>query len=201
MTKISALTVKELREKTGAGLMNCKKALQDNDGDIEKALESLRKKGLATADKKSDRQVNEGIIETYVHTGGRLGVMVELNCETDFVARREEFQELAKNIAMQIAASPDVKYVSTDEISDSFVESEKQIEANKEDLKGKPDEIKAKIVEGRIAKILKTYSLKDQPFIRDSNITIEELVKEKIALLGENIQIARFSRFNLGESN
>jgi elongation factor Ts len=127
--------------------------------------------------------------------------MVELNCETDFVARREEFQELAKNIAMQIAASPDVKYVSTDEISDSFVESEKQIEANKEDLKGKPDEIKAKIVEGRIAKILKTYSLKDQPFIRDSNITIEELVKEKIALLGENIQIARFSRFNLGESN
>jgi elongation factor Ts len=116
MSKISAQTVKELREKTGAGLLNCKKALEDNSGDIEKALESLRKKGLASADKKSDRQVNEGIIETYIHTGGRLGVMVELNCETDFVARRVEFQELAKNIAMQIAASTDVKYVSIEDI-------------------------------------------------------------------------------------
>jgi len=200
MAKISALTVKELREKTGAGLMNCKKALEDSDGNIEKALESLRKKGLATADKKSSRQVNEGIIETYIHTGGRLGVMVELNCETDFVARRVEFQELAKNIAMQIAASTDVKYVSTEEIPESFIENEKEIEANKEDLKGKPDEIRTKIVEGRIAKILKTYSLKDQAYIRDSNITIEELVKEKVALLGENIQIARFIRFNLGET-
>ena len=201
MSKISAQTVKELREKTGAGLLNCKKALEDNGGDIEKASESLRKKGLASADKKSDRQVNEGIIETYIHTGGRLGVMVELNCETDFVARRIEFQELAKNIAMQIAASADVKYVSIEDIPEEFIASEKQIELGKEDLKNKPEEIREKIVEGRINKILKNYSLKDQNYIRDSNLTVENLIKEKIALLGENIQVARFTRFNLGETS
>jgi elongation factor Ts len=201
MSKISALTVKELREKTGAGLLNCKKALEDNGGDIEKASESLRKKGLASADKKSDRQVNEGIIETYIHTGGRLGVMVELNCETDFVARRIEFQELAKNIAMQIAASTDVKYVSIEDIPEEFIAKEKEIELGKEDLKNKPEEIREKIVEGRINKILKNYSLKDQDYIRDSNLTIENLIKEKIALLGENIQVARFTRFMLGETS
>jgi elongation factor Ts len=197
--EISPVQVKELREKTGAGMMNCKKALQENNGDFEKAVESLRQKGLASADKKAGRKANEGLIESYIHTGGKLGVMVEINCETDFVARRPEFQQLAKNIAMQIAASPSVKYISLPDIPIEVVEKEKAIEANKDDLKGKPEKIKDKIVEGRIEKLLKTQSLLDQAFIRDNTKTIDELIKESISQIGENIKIARFVRFQLGE--
>lgn len=197
--EISPKLVKELREKTGAGMMNCKKALQESEGDFEKAVESLRQKGLASADKKAGRQASEGLIEAYIHTGGKLGVLVEVNCETDFVARRPEFQQLAKNIAMQIAACPTVNYVSTNDIPPEVVEREKTIEAGKEDLSTKPEAIKLKIVEGRIEKILRTQSLLDQPFIRDNNQTIDELIKQTISQLGENIKISRFTRFQLGE--
>ena len=197
--EISAKTVKELRDKTAAGMMDCKKALQECDGDFDKAMESLRKKGLAAANKKSDRIATEGIIESYIHMGGKLGVLVEVNCETDFVARRQEFQELARSIAMQIAASPTVKFVSLKEIPQSIITEEKKIELEKDGLGNKPKEIKEKIVEGRIQKRLNEMILLEQSFIRDSSITIEELVKRNIALMGENIQIRRFERFNLGE--
>ena len=197
--EISPKLVKELREKTGAGMMNCKKALQETEGDFEKAVESLRQKGLASADKKAGRKASEGVIESYIHTGGKLGVLVEVNCETDFVARRPEFQQLAKNIAMQIAASPTVNYVSVSEIPADVIEKEKSIEAGKDDLANKPEQIREKIVEGRMEKILKTQSLLDQTFIRDNNQTVDEVVKQTISQLGENIKVARFIRFQLGE--
>ena len=197
--EISAQTVKELREKTSAGMMDCKKALQEANGDIEKAMETLRQKGLASANKKSSRIATEGVIESYIHMGGKLGVIVEVNCETDFVARRPEFQELARNIAMQIAACPSVEYITINAIPEKIVQQEKESEGAKDDLAKKPKEIKEKIVEGRIQKRLKEMTLMDQYFIRDSSITIEELVKQNIAKLGENIQIRRFERFVLGE--
>ena len=197
--EISAQAVKELRDKTSAGMMDCKKALQDANGDMSKAMESLRQKGLASANKKTSRIATEGVVESYIHMGGKLGVMVEVNCETYFVARRPEFQELAKNIAMQIAASPSVEYISLQSIPSEVVNKEKEIESSKEDLAKKPNEIKEKIVEGRIQKRLKELTLLDQSFIRDSSITIDELVKQNIAKLGENIQIRRFERFVLGE--
>ena len=197
--EISAQIVKELRDKTAAGMMDCKKALQDANGDMEKAMETLRQKGLASANKKSNRIATEGVIESYIHMGGKLGVIVEINCETDFVARRPEFQELAKNIAMQVAACPSVEYVSLSHVPLEIVEKEKEIEASKEDLGNKPKEIKEKIIEGRIQKRLKELTLLDQFFIRDSTTTIDELIKQNIAKLGENIQIRRFERFVLGE--
>ena len=197
--EISAQIVKELREKTSAGMMDCKKALQESNGDIDKAIETLRQKGLASANKKSNRIATEGVVESYIHMGGKLGVIVEVNCETDFVARRPEFQELAKNIAMQIAACPSVEYITISSIPEDIVQREKDIEGTKDDLAKKPKEIKEKIVEGRIQKRLKEMSLIDQYYIRDSSMTIEELVKPNVAKLGENIQIRRFERFILGE--
>jgi elongation factor Ts len=199
VAEISAQAVKELRDKTSAGMMDCKKALQDSNGDMAKAMETLRQKGLASASKKTSRIATEGVIESYIHMGGKLGVIVEVNCETDFVARRPEFQELAKNIAMQIAASPSVEYISINNIPVEVVTREKEIESSKEDLVKKPAEIKEKIVEGRIQKRLKELTLLDQFFIRDSSITIDELVKQNISKLGENIQVRRFERFVLGE--
>jgi elongation factor Ts len=197
--EISAQAVKELRDKTSAGMMDCKKALQDANGDMAKAMETLRQKGLASADKKASRIATEGVIESYIHMGGKLGVMVEVNCETDFVARRPEFQELAKNIAMQIAASPSVEYITLQSVPSDIVQKEKEIESSKEDLAKKPADIKEKIVEGRIQKRLKELTLMDQSFIRDSSITIDELIKQNVAKLGENIQVRRFERFVLGE--
>ena len=198
-TEISAKIVKELRDKTSAGMMDCKKALQEADGDFAMAEEALKKKGLATADKKSDRIATEGIVEAYIHMGGKLGVLVEVNCETDFVARRPEFQELARNVAMQIAACPQVEYINIADIPPEVAEEEKKVEMGKDDLGNKPVEIKEKIVEGRIQKKLKEKALLDQVFIRDTSMTIEELVKKNIAEMGENIQIRRFEKFNLGE--
>ena len=197
--EISAKIVKELRDKTSAGMMDCKKALQEADGDFAKAEKALKKKGLATADKKSDRIATEGIVEAYIHMGGKLGVLVEVNCETDFVARRPEFQELARNVAMQIAACPQVEYINIADIPPEVAEEEKKVEMGKDDLGNKPAEIKEKIVEGRIQKKLKEKALLDQVFIRDTSMTIEELVKKNIAEMGENIQIRRFEKFNLGE--
>ena len=197
--EISAKIVKELRDKTSAGMMDCKKALQEAGGDFAKAEEALKKKGLATAAKKSDRIATEGIVEAYIHMGGKLGILVEVNCETDFVARRSEFQELARNIAMQIAACPQVQYINEADIPADIAEREKKVEMEKDDLGNKPADIKEKIVEGRIQKKLKEMVLVDQAFIRDSSMTIGELVKQNISTLGENIQIRRFERFVLGE--
>ena len=197
--EISAKIVKELRDKTSAGMMDCKKALQEADGDFAKAEEALKKKGLATAAKKSSRIATEGIVEAYIHMGGKLGIIVEVNCETDFVARRSEFKELARNIAMQIAACPQVQYINAADIPPEIAEREKKIEMEKDDLGNKPVDIKEKIVEGRIQKKLKEMVLVDQAFIRDSSMTIGELVKQNISTLGENIQIRRFERFVLGE--
>jgi elongation factor Ts len=199
MADISAKQVKELRDKTGAGMMDCKKALKETDGDMEKASEWLRQKGITSAAKKEGRVASEGLVHSYIHTGGRVGVLVEINCETDFVARHEDFKALAQNVAMQIAASPNVEYVKVSDIPSELAERETAIEMGRDDLGNKPDNIKAKIVQGRIDKRLKELSLIDQPFIKDQNITVEELVKQAVSKLGENIQIRRFSRFILGE--
>ena len=199
MSNISAKLVKELRDKTGAGMMDCKKALNETDGDIDKAIEWLRKKGIASAEKKSGRVAAEGSIGSYIHTGSRVGVLLELNCETDFVARGEIFQSLLKDVAMQIAACPNVEYVSIDEIPKEVVNKEKQIEMGRDDLTGKPDQIKEKIVEGRISKRLNELVLLEQPYIKDSSLSVEQLVKETAGKIGENIRIRRFTRYTLGE--
>lgn len=199
MAEISAKQVKELREKTGAGMMDCKKALQENQGDITKATEWLRQKGITSAEKKSGRQTAEGLVESYIHTGGRIGVLVEVNCETDFVARRDEFKDLVRNIAMQIAACPNVEYIQGADIPEAIVAKETEIEMGRDDLGNKPANIKEKIVQGRIEKRIKELSLMDQPYIRDQSINIEELIKQTISQLGENIQVRRFIRFVLGE--
>jgi elongation factor Ts len=199
MAEISAKLVKELRDKTGAGMMDCKKALAESAGDMTKAAEWLRQKGIASAEKKSGRTAAEGAIGSYIHNGSRVGVLVEVNCETDFVARGELFQELVRNVAMQIAACPSVDYVSTDQIPQDVVDREKSIEMGRDDLAGKKEEMKAKIVEGRIGKRLKELALLEQPYIRDTTITVAELVKQAAGKTGENIQVRRFSRFTLGE--
>jgi elongation factor Ts len=200
-TEIDAKIVKKLREETGAGMMNCKQALIENDGDYEKAVQSLKLKGMATADKKASRNTNEGLIYSYIHTGSKLGILLEVNCETDFVARREEFSDLAKNIAMQIASNPDIVFVSMDEISETVKEEVRLFEGAKEDLQNKPEQIKNKIVEGRVEKNLKKQVLLDQEFIRDPNITVGQYIKQVIGILGENIKVARFTRFVLGETS
>ena len=199
MAEISAKLVKELREKTGAGMMDCKKALTETEGDMEKATEWLRQKGITSAEKKSGRQTAEGLVHSYIHTGGRIGVLVEVNCETDFVARRDEFKDLVQNVAMQIAACPNVEYVTKEEIPEAIIAKEKEIEMGRDDLGNKPDNIKEKIVQGRIDKRKKELCLLDQPYVKDQNITVEELLKQTIAQLGENIQVRRFTRFVLGE--
>ena len=199
MAEISAKLVKDLRDKTGAGMMDCKKALAESEGDMTKAAEWLRQKGIATAEKKAGRTAAEGAVGSYIHTGARVGVLVEVNCETDFVARGELFQELVRNVAMQIAACPNVEYVTTDEIPADVAEREKAIELGRDDLAGKPEAMKVKIVEGRIGKRLKELALLEQPFIRDSALSLGEIVKQAAGKTGENIQVRRFTRFTLGE--
>jgi elongation factor Ts len=180
-------------------MMDCKKALAESDGDMTKAAEWLRQKGIATAEKKAGRTAAEGAVGSYIHTGARVGVLVEVNCETDFVARGELFQELVRNVAMQIAACPNVEYVTTDEIPADVAEREKAIEMGRDDLAGKPDAMKVKIVEGRIGKRLKELALLEQPFIRDSALSLGDIVKQAAGKSGENIQVRRFTRFTLGE--
>ena len=199
MAEISAKLVKELRDITGAGMMDCKKALSETKGDKDKAVEWLRQKGIASAEKKSGRTAAEGAIGSYIHTGARVGVLVEVNCETDFVARGEIFQELIRNVAMQIAACPSVDYVKVDDIPADVAEREKQIEMGRDDLAGKKEEMNEKIVAGRIGKRLKEMALMDQAYIKDSGVTVEEMVKQVAGKVGENIQVRRFVRFNLGE--
>ena len=199
MAEISAKLVKELRDMTGAGMMDCKKALSETKGDKDKAVEWLRQKGIASAEKKSGRTAAEGAIGSYIHTGARVGVLVEVNCEPEFVARGEIFQDLIRNVAMQIAACPSVDYVKVDDIPADVAEREKQIEMGRDDLAGKKEEMKEKIVAGRIGKRLKEMALMDQAYIKDSGVTVEEMVKQVAGKVGENIQVRRFVRFNLGE--
>ena len=199
MADIPAKLVKQLRDDTGAGMLDCKKALIESDGDLVKAKEWLRKKGLAKADKVGGRVATEGQVGSYIHTGGRVRVLVQVNCENDFVARNEEFMALVKNIAMQIAACPNVEYVKVDDIPPEIVAKEKEIEMGRDDIANKPDNVKGKIVQGRIDKRLKELCLLDQPYVRDQNITVEDLIKSTISKLGENLQVRRFVRFVLGE--
>ena len=199
MAQITAKLVKDLRTQSGAGMMDCKKALTETDGDMTKAMEWLRQKGIASAGKKQSRVAAEGLVDSYIHTGGRIGVLVEVNCETDFVARGDQFKELVRDIAMQIAACPNVEYIKVEDIPEAVTAKEKEIEMGRDDLAGKPDNIKEKIVEGRIGKRLKELSLLDQPYIKDQSITVAELVTNTVAKLGENIQVRRFDRFVLGE--
>jgi elongation factor Ts len=194
---ITAQMVKALREKTGAGMMDCKKALTACDGNEEKAIAWLREKGLAKAQKKAGRATSEGWIGSYIHSNGKIGVLVELKCETDFVARNEKFLALAKDLAMQIAATNPV-CVRPEELPEDLIAREKEIYLNQAKEEGKPDHIAEKIVEGRLKKYYKEVCLLEQPFIKDDSKTIKDLINEAIAVLGENIQIGRFSRLALG---
>ncbi len=199
MATISAGMVKELREKTGAGMMDCKNALTEVDGDIEKAIEFLRKKGLATAQKRAGRALNEGIIQSYIHMTGKLGVLVEVNCETDFVAKNEDFQEFAKNIAMHIAASNPLG-ITPEDVPNDVIEKEKEIYRAQALEMGKPENVVDKIVEGKLNKFYEESCLLNQPYVRDTNISIADLLNEQIAKIGENISIKRFVRYQIGES-
>ena len=197
---IDAKIVKDLREKTGAGMMDCKKALVETKGDIDKAIDHLRKSGIAKAEKKGDRSAKEGIVFSYIHQGGRLGVLIELNCETDFVARTDGFNELANNIAMQIAATNPIS-ISRDDIDENLLNREKEIFHQQAVSSGKPENVINKIVEGRIEKFYSEICLFDQQYIRDPDRKISDLFNETIATLGENIVIKRFVRYAIGEES
>jgi elongation factor Ts len=190
--------VKELRAKTGAGVLDCKNALKESEGDMEKAIKLLREQGKAKADKKSTRTAREGLIYTYIHPPGKLGVLLEMNCETDFVARNEEFQSLCKDVAMHIAAAAP-RYVTRDEIPAEVLVCEREIYTNQAKNEGKPEKIIDKIVEGRIQKFYEEVCCIEQPFVKDPNITVGDLIKEKIAKTGENIVLRRFAHFVVGE--
>ena len=198
---ITVEQIKALREKTGAGMSNCKNALVENDGNFEKAIEFLRQKGLATAEKKATRTTKQGMIASYIHTGAKIGVLVELNCETDFVARRTEFQTLAKNLAMQIVASNSVSYVALTDIPQHVWDEETRIESQRDDLQNKPEKVRESILKGRVEKNLKLLTLLNQSCIRDPEVTVEDYIKNHISLLGENIQLKRFIKFAVGENN
>ncbi|RIX51795.1 translation elongation factor Ts [Paenibacillus nanensis] len=195
---VSAAAVKELRERTGAGMLDCKKALDETGGDIDKAIALLREKGLAAAANKAGRIATEGVVESYIHAGGRIGVLVEVNCETDFVAKTDQFREFARDIAMQIAAA-NPKFVRREEVPADELEKEKEILKNQALNEGKPEKIVEKMVEGRISKYYEEYCLMEQSFIKDPDKTISELLNEKISKIGENISIRRFVRYELGE--
>ncbi len=196
--KITPQMVKELRERTSAGMMDCKKALEEATGDMDKAVELLRTKGLAAAAKKAGRVAAEGAVGSYIHAGGKIGVLVEVNCETDFVARTDEFQDLVKDIAMHIAAA-DPRFVSRDEVTPDVLETERRIYREQAIESGKPENVVDRIVEGKLGKFYSEAVLLEQPFVKNSDATIQELLAEKIAKIGENIQVRRFARFKLGE--
>jgi len=199
MAEISAQMVKQLREKTGAGIMDCKEALAASNGVIDNAVDFLRKKGLATAQKRAGRAMREGTIQPYIHMGGKLGVLVEVNCETDFVGKTDAFKELAKNIAMHIAASNPVS-VSAEDVPEEIIRKEKEIYREQALQMGKPEKMIDKIVEGKLAKFFKESCLLNQAYVRNPDITVTDLLNESIAKIGENITIKRFVRFQVGES-
>ena len=198
MITISASMVKELRAKTGAGMMDCKEALGASDGDMDKAVDFLRKKGLATAAKRANRALSEGVIQSYIHTGGKIGVMIEVNCETDFVARNEDFQAFAKNIAMHIAATSPVGIRSEDVPAD-VIEREKAVYHGQAVEMGKPEKMIEKIVEGKLSRFFKDNCLLDQAYVKNPEITVADYLNQLIAKIGENITIKRFVRFQIGE--
>ena len=198
MVNINVKVVQQLRQKTGVGMMDCKKALQATNGDVEAAIIWLRKKSFGVS-VKNERITAEGIISSYVHTGGKVAVLLEVNCETDFVAKTEAFQVLVKDIAMQIAAYSNIKYVNLEDIPKEIVGQEKAIEIERDDLANKPDNIKEKIVKGRIEKHLKEITLMNQPFIRNPKLSVEEQIKQVVSVVGESIRVRRFVRFVLGE--
>jgi elongation factor Ts len=198
MAEISAQMVKELREATGAGVLDCKKALTESNGDFEAAVEILRKKGLSTAAKKSSRDTNEGVIGTYVHAGAKMAGMVQLNCETDFVARTDRFQQLARDIAMQVVASRPL-YVSREQVPADLIEREKAIYRDQMISSGKPEQVIDKIVEGKLDKWLGEVCLLEQAFVKDPDVNIQSLLTDSVATLGENIRVTRFERLAIGE--
>ncbi|MBD2870707.1 translation elongation factor Ts [Paenibacillus arenilitoris] len=195
---VSASAVKELRERTGAGMLDCKKALDETGGDVDKAIALLREKGLAAAANKAGRIATEGVVESYIHAGGRIGVIVEVNCETDFVAKTDQFREFARDVAMQIAAASP-KFVRREEVPADELEKEREILKAQALNEGKPEKIVEKMVEGRISKYYEEYCLLEQSFIKDPDKTISTLLNEKISAIGENISIRRFVRYELGE--
>ena len=199
MVTISAEMVKQLREKTGAGIMDCKAALSECQGDISKAIDFLRKKGLATAAKRAGRAMTEGAVQSYIHTGGKIGVLVEVNCETDFVAKTDDFREFTKNIAMHIAATSPLG-VKSEDIPEEIVNKEKEIYRAQALESGKPEKILDKIAEGKLDKFFKENCLLNQPYVRDPNITVADVINDVIAKIGENITVRRFVRFQIGES-
>jgi elongation factor Ts len=197
--EITAALVKELRERTGAGMMECKKALVEANGDLAEGEVVLRKRGISSAGKKAGRATSQGLIGTYIHAGGQLGVMVEVNCESDFVARTDDFKELVHDVAMHIAAA-DPRYLRQEDVPEAILEKEKEIARARALAEGKPEKVLDRIVEGRIAKFYEEACLLDQPFVKEGTLTIDQLVKTKIAKLGENITIPRFVRFKVGDA-
>ncbi|MFP3940739.1 MAG: translation elongation factor Ts [Thermoanaerobaculia bacterium] len=196
--KITAEMVKDLRERTGAGMLDCKKALEEAGGDLDKAVEALRKRGLAAAAKKAGRVTAEGAVGSYIHAGGKIGVLVEVNCETDFVARTDEFQELVRDVAMHIAAA-EPRFVSREEVTEDALETERRIYREQALAEGKPENIVDRIVEGKLGKFYSEAVLLEQPFVKDPDKKVEQLLAEKVATIGENIQVRRFTRYKLGE--
>jgi len=199
MSEVNAAQVRELREKTGAGFMDCKRALAENGGDLDKAVVYLREKGLAAAAKRSARTASEGSVSSYIHAGGKIGVLIEVNCETDFVARTQEFQNLVKDLAMQVAAA-NPRYVRTEEVSQEVLDAERSIYRVQASESKKPAPVIEKIVDGKVEKFLADVCLLQQPFIKDPQRTVGQLLTDAIAQLGENIVVRRFARFQLGET-
>ena len=197
---ISTSLIKELREKTGVGIMDCKTALKECDGNINKAIEYLRKKGIATAKKRGGRATSQGQVQSYIHAGGKIGVLVEVNCETDFTGKTEDFVNFVKDIAIQIAATSPIA-VDRESVPEDILEKEKDIYATQAKTSGKPDKVIDKIVEGKLKKFFSEVCLLEQPFVKDTEITVQDLLNEMIAKTGENILIRRFVRFQLGESD
>jgi elongation factor Ts len=198
--EITAAMIKELRGKTGAGVMDCKEALGETNGDMEEAMKWLREKGIKASERRASKAASEGVVTSYIHMGNRIGVLLELNCETDFVARNEDFQRLAKDIAMQVAAT-DPQYINKEEVPEEVIEKEKSILRTQAINEGKPERVIDKIVDGRINRYYSEHCLMEQPFIRDDSQTVDELVKENIAKFGENIVVRRFKRYLLGQES
>ncbi len=196
--EITAALVKELRERTGAGMMDCKQALQASGGDVQKAIDHLRQKGLSTAAKRAGREASEGLVHAYIHPGGKLGVLIEVNCETDFVARSEAFVELVKNLAMQVAAANPL-YLRPEDVPSEVLDKEREIFAAQAREEGKPEKVLGKIVEGRVSKFYKSACLLEQPYVRDDKLSVQDVLNETIGKIGEKIAVRRFERYQLGE--
>ena len=199
MAEISAQKVKELRERTGAGMMECKSALTEAKGDMAEAEVVLRKRGIASAGKKASRSTKQGLVASYIHAGGQIGVLIEVNCESDFVARTDDFQELVHDLAMHVAAT-DPRYIRREDVEPAAIEKEKEIQKARVMNEGKPEKVAEKIVEGRLSKFYEEVCLYEQPFVKENAVSVEQLIKTKIAKLGENISVARFVRYKVGDT-